>query len=126
MKSIFENVIKKGEYDLDTIINKIDVLFIEGKITQKERDELLDLARHKPVAQYDVKEEIQKIWLAIKELQGGSLGEDEIVLEWVQPTGAHNAYNKGDKMIYNGDVYESLINGNVWSPVSYPAAWVKK
>lgn len=45
------------------------------------------------------------------------------IKEWIQPTGAHNAYNIGDKVSFNGKIYESLINGNVWSPTAYPAAW---
>ena len=43
--------------------------------------------------------------------------------EWVQPTGAHDAYNTGDKVSYDGNHYTSLIDGNVWSPVAYPQGW---
>ena len=46
--------------------------------------------------------------------------------EWVQPTGAQDAYNKGDKVTYKGDHYISLIDGNVWSPEEYPAGWEKQ
>ena len=45
------------------------------------------------------------------------------VPEFVQPTGAHDAYKLGDRVLYNGQVYESLMNGNVWSPDAYPAGW---
>jgi hypothetical protein len=43
---------------------------------------------------------------------------------WAQPTGAHDAYNKGDIVNYNGVLYESLVDGNVYSPDAYPAGWV--
>lgn len=43
--------------------------------------------------------------------------------EWVQPIGASDAYNIGDKVTYNGQHYVSLINGNSWSPSDYPAGW---
>lgn len=43
--------------------------------------------------------------------------------EWSQPTGAHDAYNQGDIVSYNGTLYESLIDGNVYSPDAYPAGW---
>ena len=43
--------------------------------------------------------------------------------EWVQPSGSADAYNIGDRVMYNGVVYESLIDGNVWSPADYPAGW---
>lgn len=45
---------------------------------------------------------------------------------WSQPTGAHDAYNIGDRVHYPGEsdpIYESLIDGNVWSPEAYPAGW---
>ena len=45
---------------------------------------------------------------------------------WTQPTGAHNAYNKGDRVHYpdaNGPIYVSTIDGNVWAPDAYPAGW---
>lgn len=42
---------------------------------------------------------------------------------WAQPTGAHDAYSIGDIVDYNGVLYESLINGNVYSPEAYPAGW---
>ncbi len=43
--------------------------------------------------------------------------------EWQRPDGAHDAYNIGDRVIYNGVVYESTINGNTYSPDEYPAGW---
>ena len=43
---------------------------------------------------------------------------------WAQPTGAHDAYNIGDVVDYNGTLYESTIDGNVWSPDTNPAGWV--
>lgn len=43
--------------------------------------------------------------------------------EFVQPTGAHDAYKKGDKVTFEGKHYISLIDGNVYSPAAYPAGW---
>lgn len=42
---------------------------------------------------------------------------------WSQPTGAHDAYNTGDIVEYNGTLYKSTIDGNVWAPDAYPAGW---
>ena len=42
---------------------------------------------------------------------------------WSQPTGSHDAYNTGDIVNYNGTLYESLVDGNVYSPDAYPAGW---
>ena len=44
---------------------------------------------------------------------------------WSRPTGAHDAYNTGDIVDYNGTLYKSLIDGNVYSPEEYPAGWEK-
>ena len=39
--------------------------------------------------------------------------------EWVQPTGAHDAYNKGDKVSYNGKRYVCTIDANSYAPDVY-------
>lgn len=44
------------------------------------------------------------------------------ILVWKQPTGAQDAYNKGDRVRYpdeNGVVYESTVDANVWEPGVY-------
>lgn len=42
---------------------------------------------------------------------------------WSKPTGAHDAYNTGDIVDYNGTLKESTIDGNIWSPDEYPTGW---
>ena len=42
---------------------------------------------------------------------------------WSRPSGAHDAYNAGDVVNYNGAIYRSLIDGNVYSPDEYAAGW---
>ena len=45
---------------------------------------------------------------------------------WQQPTGGHDAYSKGTRVWYptaDSNIYESLIDGNTWSPEAYPAGW---
>ena len=47
---------------------------------------------------------------------------------WKQPTGAQDAYNKGDRVWYpekNTTVFESIIDNNVWSPADYPQGWME-
>ncbi len=48
---------------------------------------------------------------------------DEGYPVWSKPTGAHDAYNTGDIVDYNGTLYKSLIDGNVYSPDEYPQGW---
>lgn len=48
--------------------------------------------------------------------------DPEVIPDWEQPDST-NPYMKGDKVRYNGKVYESLIDNNTWSPEAYPAGW---
>ena len=47
---------------------------------------------------------------------------DTEILDWEQP-GAENAYMTGDKVRFDGKIYESIIDNNVWSPTGFPAGW---
>lgn len=47
---------------------------------------------------------------------------------WRRPTGAHDAYNSGDRVWFpdhDGKVYESTYDGNVYSPAEYAAGWTE-
>ena len=58
-------------------------------------------------------------WQLVSETDSGEEGaESEVVNEWEQGT-----YMTGDRVSFNGSVYESLIDNNVWSPEGYPAGW---
>ena len=39
--------------------------------------------------------------------------------QWVQPIGAQDAYNTGDKVTYNDKHWVSIIDANVWEPGVY-------
>ena len=49
-------------------------------------------------------------------------GEQAEIPDWEQPEST-NGYMKGDRVKYNGHIYESLIDNNVWSPDAYPDGW---
>lgn len=49
--------------------------------------------------------------------------EPETPPEFKQPTGAHDAYSIGDRVTFEGNIYESLIDANVWSPTAHPQGW---
>ena len=51
-----------------------------------------------------------------------------VIPVWVQPTGAHDTYMKGEKAHFptiTDPVYMSLIDNNSWSPTAYPEGWKK-
>ena len=136
MYEMIKTVIASRTYtDSNALIAKIQRLYIEGTLTESQYTELRTmLAEQNPVKTYDVEGELDRVWVELRRIASivDSMPEpspepepSEDVPDWVQPTGAHDAYQKGDKVRYNGDVYESLIDGNVWSPDAYPAGWQK-
>ena len=48
--------------------------------------------------------------------------ETNEIKDWVQPDST-NAYMIGDQVIFEGKIYESVIDNNVWSPADYPTGW---
>lgn len=49
-------------------------------------------------------------------------GDEDTPPEWQQPDST-NAYMTGDRVTFEGHIYESLIDNNVWSPSAYPQGW---
>ena len=139
MYSIILSVINAGSFELTDILRKIDTLWLQGDIDDDQRTELIDAAREKadPSASYaPLQEQVDKLAEKIKALEDrvthieqGEPDDPPVVEEWpefVRPTGAHDAYNTGDKITYNGEHYTCQMNGCVWSPADYPSAWKKE
>lgn len=56
----------------------------------------------------------------------GVSGWREMLVEWpayVQPTGAHDAYQVGEKITEAGKRYVCKVNGTAWPPSVVPASW---
>ena len=137
MHDTIKDVINSGRYELNDMLHKIDTLWVQGDLDDDQRDELVELARESadPEQTYaPIQEQIDQAFAQIKalsarveKLEAGEVPEPapepEEWPEWVQPTGAHDAYGVGDKVTYNGKHYISTMDGNVWSPDAYPAGW---
>lgn len=137
MYQTIKSVIQAGRYELNDMLRKIDTLWVQWDLSDEQRGELVELARESadPAASYaPLQEQIDQAFAQIKALgdrvaalEAGKTPEPspepEEWPEWVQPTGAHDCYNTGDKVTYNGQHYVSKIDGNVWSPEAYPAGW---
>ena len=52
--------------------------------------------------------------------------EDAAPPAYVQPTGAHDAYAEGDRVTYDGAVWRSLIDANVWAPDELVHSWFRE
>lgn len=48
--------------------------------------------------------------------------DENVIPEWEQPDST-NPYMIGDKVSYQGKIYECLIDNNIWSPVDYTFGW---
>lgn len=48
--------------------------------------------------------------------------DENVIPEWEQPDST-NPYMKGDKVLFENEVYESAIDNNVWAPNVY--GWIK-
>ena len=64
-------------------------------------------------------DKVPALWTPVRETKGTTPDP------FVQPTGAADAYSVGDRVTFEGKVYESTIDANVWSPTGYPAGWKK-
>ena len=94
-------------YEAGDIINYDDVLYVVVQAHTSQADWLPS-----EVAS------LYKLHLS-DELEDGT----EVISGWVQPTGAHDAYHTGDKVVFEGTVYESTVDNNTWSPSDYPQGW---
>lgn len=133
MYEFLRTVIENRNYsDLNAITAKVDKAWAYGTITDEQRSALRELLlAADPCADVDIKDEIRRLWAAVHAMErrpAAAAQEEpgEAVEEakpWQQPTGAHDAYNTGDRIEFGGVIYESLIDGNVRAPDVYLAGW---
>lgn len=146
MYEIIKNVIQSKDYELRDMLYKINKMYIESYITEAQKTELDELARTNANAENSyapLQEQIDNLYdelsqiksqlnTLLEETEEGTeenpseppVTTDEYP-EYVQPTGAHDCYNTGDKISFNGKKYVCKINGCVWDPDTYPAGWEK-
>ena len=139
IKQSFEVIINNDNFDLTELTSRINFYHIKGDLTDEDRLELLEAARSKAqdTITIDTRNEILEVWTRITSLenrvtalennQGGGGGDEPTPTdewpEFVQSTGAFNAYQIGDKVTYQGNHYICLIANCVWAPDIYPAGW---
>lgn len=129
MYEIIKSVISSKDYKLEDILYKISKMYIEDRITESEKSELDELARSNAKAEnsYDMQKQLDNLEARVKALEEKGTtdepGTTEKYPEYIQPTGAHDAYQSGDKITFNGKKYICKMDNCVWSPETYPAAW---
>lgn len=137
MYSVIKEVITKGDFELIDMLAKINKLWVEGSLTEEERDELVNLARTNanPENSYTKNtQQIANLWeyyqqldTRLSNLENGQGAEptepEEEWPEYRQPTGAHDAYKAGNKVMFQGKKYICKLDGCVWDPITYPDTW---
>ena len=140
-KSILENVIKSGKFDLERATRLIESGYLDGTYTEAEREELLALRdQHlNPQTQApDLIEALKRLeekYAALEErvkaLEGSGAdapGEEAAYPAWEPWNGISTQYQKGDRVTHNGFVWESVYPGqNTWEPGTLGAEslWAK-
>lgn len=132
MKYVFVNVINRGGYNLADLLRRIDSFYVEGKLTEEERDELYTLARER--ANYEDSTnvfekliELENRVRALENKEGTSTDPEETPAAPEYQVGKW--YYKGDRVTFEDAVYIcSAPDGQVctWSPTEYPAYWTKE
>ena len=135
MYEVIRDVIRSKDFELKDILSKIKAIWIRGDLTEEQMTELTELARNNARAEnsYAPLQEqidnaisrIDKLEERITKLEGTEEPTEptEEYPEYVQPTGAHDAYNTGDKITYNSKKYICKMDGCVWNPDVYSSAW---
>lgn len=140
-------IINDGEYNLADLLHRIDVLYARGRLTDEEHEELTTKAREnadQAVVYPDVEDRVTALetWRLNIEARLKKLKEDTGEVEpehdpkpadeypdWHTPTGAHDAYYKGDKMTYtDGKKYVCIAPdgyGVTYGPDVLPGYWQK-
>ena len=133
MYNVVKSVIESKDYDLAKIMNKIEALWVKGKLTDKQKDELQGMARISARAfnSVDVLAKLNELEMRIKALETAQPKEDsgsDAVEETIAEFVVGKWYYKGDKVKFEGKTYECTApSGNVcvWSPKDFPAYWTE-
>lgn len=127
MYEIIKNVIEAKDYKLEDMLYKIAKMYIESRITEAQKDELDNLARSNAKAEnnYDIQKQLDEIFMRLDKLESKDTEnvEQEEYKEYKQPSGAHDSYKVGDRILFNDKKYICKLDNCVWSPETYPTAW---
>lgn len=136
MFETFQTIINAGGYDLADLTERIKTIYAMGELTDDEMKQLLEQAQtnanpddsYAPLVdrvkvietwQREVEDRLDK-------LESGSSTNSDEWPEYVQPTGAHDAYYNGDQITWNDQHYRCVAPSGTactWDPGTYPSYW---
>lgn len=128
------------ELDLDKTKKATRKLVFVSDLSQEELDDLMDLYEDWEVGESvnvgDIRKYSNKLYRVIQAHTTQSdwtpdivpalftkVQPPEVIREIPDPVTAAEKFAKGEKGTWNGKVYESTIENNVWTPTAYPAGW---
>lgn len=133
MYKIIRNVIESKNYDLREMLKKLDVFWIQGNITEAERNELIVFAQSNAniVNGIDVLAKLEELDKRIKALEDAPVkapeDDTEEPEEVTYPEYAVGKwYYGGDKITFEGANYICIAPAGqvcTWNPVEYPPYW---
>lgn len=129
MYNIIKNVLNSGGYDLTAILKKVDTLWVQGKLTDTEYEELNTIARGgaKPENSIDIIRKLEELDKRVIALESGESKEESKEETKDYPEYEIGKwYYKGDKVTFEGKNYVCIAPEGtvcVWSPKDYPTYW---
>ncbi len=127
MKEILENVIRGGGMALSQVAQRIDEMYVVGRLSAEERAELTALMheRAKPEAEKgDTDARIDRLAQAmaalearVKALERGGADDGDEIPAWKPWDGLSAEYAQGVVVAHKGKTWKSVYAGqNVWEP----------
>ena len=126
MYDIFVQHINHRTFNLDTLKRKIDTLWVQGTLTDGERNRLLVLAKQKALAENEVQifDKLQELDKRVTKMEAPAESTDTPA-EYVPGKWYYN----GNRVTFAGEVYVCTAPEGqvcVWSPTEYPEYWEKE
>lgn len=124
MKTILENVIRNGKMPLREIGERIDTMYVSGRISADQRAELNELMYCNAKPENEIPDwqtafrALEERVAALEEKAGGSgAGEEYGIPAWKPWDGVSRDYEYGAVVTHGGKVWKSVYAGqNVWEP----------
>lgn len=130
MFNIVKSVLAQGNYNLKEILNKVEVLWVKGKLTDDEYNELISLARGGAQIEnsLDILAKLDDLEKRVRALENNAnSAEDESQVYPQYEIGKW--YYRRDKVSFEGENYVCIAPEGtvcVWSPKDYPDYWGKE
>lgn len=135
MYEVIKSVISSGIYELSAMITKIETIWLESRITDEQKEELIQLARDNADLSSSMdyanqiillNDNLRKLEERIIKLEEG--GSEPTTSDSYPDYDKDKWYYNGDKITYKKEKYVCIIPEGqpcIYSPKDYPEYWQK-